>query len=60
MTFLLILSFVRGSALSPLLITIVIDELTRVIQDEIPWCILFADDIILINETREAVNKLDQ
>jgi len=32
------------------------DELTRVIQDEIPWCMLFADDIALVDETRAGVN----
>ena len=37
-----------------------LDELTRAIQDEIPWCILFADDIVLVDETRAGVNaKLD-
>jgi len=34
----------------------VIDELTRAIQDEIPWYILFADDIVLVDETRAGVN----
>ena len=33
------------------------DELTRAIQDEIPWCILFADEIVLIDETRARVNS---
>ena len=32
------------------------DELTRAIRDEIPWCMLFADDIILDDETRAGVN----
>ena len=32
------------------------DKLTRVIQDEILWCILFADDIVLVDETRAGVN----
>ena len=32
------------------------DELTRAIQDEIPWCMLFADDIVLVDETRAGVN----
>jgi len=43
-------------ASSPFLFTIVIDELTRGIKDEIPWCMLFANDIALIDETREGVN----
>ena len=32
------------------------DELNRAIQDEIPWCMLFADDIVLVDETRAGVN----
>ncbi|KAM2015416.1 hypothetical protein COP2_047002 [Malus domestica] len=32
------------------------DELTGHIQDDIPWCMLFADDIVLIDETQEGVN----
>jgi len=32
------------------------DKLTREIQDEIPWNILFANDIVLIDQSREGVN----
>jgi len=46
----------QGSALSSFLFAIMIDELTRAIQDEILWCMLFADDIVLVDETRARVN----
>jgi len=47
----------QGSALSPYLFTIVMDELTREIQDRVPWCMLFADDIVLVDKHREGVNR---
>ena len=47
----------QGLALSPFLFTIIMDELTRKIQDEVPWCMLFAHDIVLIDETRDELNE---
>ena len=36
------------------------DELKE-IKDELPWCMLFTDDIVLIDETRQGVNdKLER
>jgi len=46
----------QESALSPFLFAIVMDELTRAILDDIPWCMLFADDIVLLDKTRAGVN----
>ena len=40
---------------------LIMDELTREIQDEVPWCMLCADDIVLIDETRGGLNaKLER
>ena len=51
----------QGSALSPFLFTMIMDVLTRGIQNEVPWCMLFADDIVPIDETKEGLNdKLEE
>ena len=56
MIFCITIGLHQGSALSQFLFAIMMDELTRVIQDEIPWCMLFADDIALVDETRAEIN----
>jgi len=51
----------QGSALRPFLFTLVMDELTEGIQDDLPWHMLFTDDIVFVNETKERVNdKLER
>ncbi|KAK9166492.1 hypothetical protein Scep_001683 [Stephania cephalantha] len=55
--FLITIGLHQGSALSPYLFTLVMDELTRHIQEDIPWCMLFADDIVLVDETKDGVNR---
>jgi hypothetical protein len=47
----------QGSILSPYLFALVIDEVTRDIQGDIPWCMFFADDVVLVDESREGVNR---
>ena len=46
----------QGLTLSLFLFAIVINELMREIQDEFSWCMLFVDDIVLIDETRIGLN----
>jgi hypothetical protein len=47
----------QGSTLSPYLFVLVIDEVTRDIQGDIPWCILSSDDVVLVDESREGVKR---
>jgi Reverse transcriptase (RNA-dependent DNA polymerase) len=47
----------QGSALSLYIFTLVMDEITKDIQENISWCILFADDVVLIDESRIEVNQ---
>jgi Reverse transcriptase (RNA-dependent DNA polymerase) len=46
----------QGSALSPYIFTLVMNEITKDIQEDILWCMLFVDDVVLIDENRIGVN----
>ena len=39
----------KGSALSPYLFALVMDELARYMLDDVRWCVLFVDDLALVN-----------
>jgi hypothetical protein len=43
--------------LSPYLFALVMDEVIRDIQSGISWCMLFADDVVLMNESRTEVDQ---
>ncbi|KAL6572318.1 hypothetical protein OROMI_013276 [Orobanche minor] len=45
----------QGLALSHLIFVLIIDVISRGIQDGIPCCMLFVDDIVLVAETRREV-----
>jgi hypothetical protein len=43
--------------LSPYLFALVMDEVTRDIQGDIPWCMLFVDAVMLVDDSRAWVNR---
>jgi hypothetical protein len=47
----------QGPTLSPYLFALVMDEVARDIQGGILWCMLFADDVILVDESRTGVDQ---
>ncbi|KAK3509880.1 hypothetical protein QTP70_018499, partial [Hemibagrus guttatus] len=47
----------QGSALSPFLFAIVMDQLSEEVRQESPWTIIFADDIVICSESREQVEE---
>ncbi|TVU49550.1 hypothetical protein EJB05_00863, partial [Eragrostis curvula] len=51
---------VSKMVVSPYLFALVMDEVTRDIQGDFPWCMLFADDVVQDDKSRSGVaQKLD-
>ena len=47
----------QGSALSPFLFAVIMDRQTDEVRREPAWTMLFADDIVICEETREEVER---
>ncbi len=47
----------QGSSLSPYLFDIIMDVIAQGVKDQAPWCMLFADDIVLCSTSREEVEQ---
>nr|GEU91894.1 hypothetical protein [Tanacetum cinerariifolium] len=48
----------QGSTISPYLFALILDKLSRGIHEDIPWCLIFADDIVLVSESAEDVTSV--
>ncbi|GJT16935.1 retrovirus-related pol polyprotein LINE-1 [Tanacetum coccineum] len=47
----------QGSTISPYLFALILDGLSRGIQESIPWCLIFADYIVLVLDTPDGLNR---
>lgn len=47
----------QGSSLSPYLFNLLMDDSVQNIKEEAPWTMLFADDIVLVDESRDGVER---
>jgi hypothetical protein len=55
--FLINIGMHQGLSLSSYLFALVMDEVTIDIQGGIPWCMLFAYDVVLVDESRTGVDQ---
>ena len=47
----------QESALSHFIFTVIMEEISKSIWETVPWCMLFANDIVLVAETKEEANS---
>ncbi|ETN69529.1 hypothetical protein NECAME_05242 [Necator americanus] len=47
----------QDSSLSPLLFILCMDTITKLIQKQHPWTLLFADDVVLASESRDDLQQ---
>jgi hypothetical protein len=47
----------QGLGLNPYLFALVMDKVTRDIQKDISWCMLFANNKVLVDESRTGINR---
>ena len=47
----------QGSALSPFLFILIMDTITDDIEQDSPWTMLFADDLVLCDRDSERVEE---
>ncbi|GKD77374.1 retrovirus-related pol polyprotein LINE-1 [Tanacetum coccineum] len=47
----------QGSTISPYLYALILDELSKGIQESIPWCLIFSNEIVLVSDMPEGLNE---
>ena len=50
----------QGSALSPLLLVMVMEALSREFRVALPWELLYADDLVVTAETENLIKRLNE